>query len=306
MSEEIVAPRDTAEDVEEVDPVNVSVISFELDLKPMILALTGQVAAGDTKVRGIKPGYFRNPVSDDDIVDENGHLRPSSGAATAGGAPIIIPSGPLNTVPEEGAIERLDAASSPTFVRSGTRETFAFLSDITPALNNIDSVFGRTGAVVATLNDYSASLVGVTPAGAIESTNVQDALVEIDAELTSLAGVVAGITQGPQVDLVMSPAAPQTGGVWVTETVRSNGGFSAGDYAGGPGMSLAGYYGVGIWQLEAPNNKTFGVGFATGVPVWKRDDVQSAAIADATDAASVITSHNLLLAAARTLGLIAP
>lgn len=46
----------------------------------------------------------------------------------------------------------------------------------------VDSVFTRTGAVVATAGDYEASEVTNTPAGDIAATTVQGAIDELDAE----------------------------------------------------------------------------------------------------------------------------
>lgn len=46
----------------------------------------------------------------------------------------------------------------------------------------VDSVFGRTGVVVATAGDYGASAITNTPAGGISATNVQSALNELDSE----------------------------------------------------------------------------------------------------------------------------
>jgi hypothetical protein len=69
----------------------------------------------------------------------------------------------------------------------------------------IDSVFGRTGDVVATASDYDAVQVDFTPAGSLASTNLQDAIEELDAlvvaalalkqalnaNLTTIAGLTA-------------------------------------------------------------------------------------------------------------------
>ncbi|MBY0386076.1 hypothetical protein K2X05_13035 [bacterium] len=52
----------------------------------------------------------------------------------------------------------------------------------------VTSVFGRTGAVVAALNDYSASQIANTAAGNIAATTVQAAINELDSEKLSLAG----------------------------------------------------------------------------------------------------------------------
>ena len=51
----------------------------------------------------------------------------------------------------------------------------------------VDSVFGRTGVVVATAGDYGASAITNTPAGGISATNVQSALNELDSEKLAVA-----------------------------------------------------------------------------------------------------------------------
>lgn len=60
----------------------------------------------------------------------------------------------------------------------------------------VDSVFGRTGVVVAANGDYNAGNITNTPAGSIAATDVQAALNELDtekqpldADLTALAGL---------------------------------------------------------------------------------------------------------------------
>jgi hypothetical protein len=53
----------------------------------------------------------------------------------------------------------------------------------------VDSVFGRTGAVVAAASDYDADQVDFTPAGGIAATDVQAAIEELDSE--KAAGVHA-------------------------------------------------------------------------------------------------------------------
>lgn len=52
----------------------------------------------------------------------------------------------------------------------------------------VDSVFGRTGVIVAATNDYSASQVQNTPAGTIVATTVQDAINELDSEKQAALG----------------------------------------------------------------------------------------------------------------------
>lgn len=62
--------------------------------------------------------------------------------------------------------------------------------------DNILSVFGRTGVIIATSGDYSASQITNTPSGTISATNVQTAINELnsekqplDATLTALSGL---------------------------------------------------------------------------------------------------------------------
>lgn len=52
----------------------------------------------------------------------------------------------------------------------------------------VDSVFGRTGAVVSANGDYTASQVTNVPSGNISSTQVQAALNELDTEKVSKSG----------------------------------------------------------------------------------------------------------------------
>jgi hypothetical protein len=52
---------------------------------------------------------------------------------------------------------------------------------------SVSSVFSRTGSVVAANNDYSAGQIKNVAAGGIASTNVQDAINELDTEKASLA-----------------------------------------------------------------------------------------------------------------------
>lgn len=55
----------------------------------------------------------------------------------------------------------------------------------------VTSVFGRSGAIVATAGDYTATKITFTPAGTIAATNVQAALAEVDGDITALAAAKA-------------------------------------------------------------------------------------------------------------------
>jgi hypothetical protein len=63
---------------------------------------------------------------------------------------------------------------------------------------SVDSVFTRTGAVVAATSDYDADQIDVTPVGSIAATDVQAALEELDSEKAPVAHthVTTAITSG--------------------------------------------------------------------------------------------------------------
>ena len=56
--------------------------------------------------------------------------------------------------------------------------------------DSVSSVFGRTGAVVSANGDYTASQVTNVPAGTISSTNVQDAINELSADIATAQNVL--------------------------------------------------------------------------------------------------------------------
>jgi hypothetical protein len=55
----------------------------------------------------------------------------------------------------------------------------------------VDSVFGRTGAVVAQAGDYSATMIAFTPVGGIAAATVQAAIAELDSEKISSASAAS-------------------------------------------------------------------------------------------------------------------
>jgi len=64
---------------------------------------------------------------------------------------------------------------------------------------SVDSVFGRSGVVIAQTNDYEAEQIGVTPTGNIAATDVQNALGELDQEKvdkTTSISAGTGLTGG--------------------------------------------------------------------------------------------------------------
>jgi hypothetical protein len=59
---------------------------------------------------------------------------------------------------------------------------------------DVDSVFGRTGAVTATSGDYTASQVTNVPAGGIAATDVQAAITELDTEKQATGNYLTALT----------------------------------------------------------------------------------------------------------------
>jgi hypothetical protein len=68
------------------------------------------------------------------------------------------------------------------------------------AVAPVDSVFGRTGAVVAAAGDYDANQIDNTPAGGISATEVQAAINELDSEKVAKAGdtMTGQLNMGPK------------------------------------------------------------------------------------------------------------
>jgi hypothetical protein len=105
----------------------------------------------------------------------------------------------------------------------------------------VDSVFGRTGAVVAVSGDYTATQVTNTPAGNVAAITVQGAINELDTEKVGVAtvtakgdllaatgsGVIARLGVGSVGQAVRANPATSTGlewrstfqGVWAASTV---------------------------------------------------------------------------------------
>lgn len=77
----------------------------------------------------------------------------------------------------------------------------------------VDSVFGRTGVVIAAASDYDADQVDFTPAGGIEATDVQAAIEELDSEKEP-----ADATILKDADVGVSVAAARPGNVDVAGT----------------------------------------------------------------------------------------
>ena len=86
----------------------------------------------------------------------------------------------LNQITQSGAVN----GQAPIW--NGTTKQWE-PTNVSAVGNLITSVFGRTGAVVSSANDYSAGQVSNSPAGSVSSTTVQSAINELDAEKASLS-----------------------------------------------------------------------------------------------------------------------
>jgi len=95
---------------------------------------------------------------------------------------------------------------------SGTPDGSKFIRDdgtlAVPAGGAVDSVFSRTGAVVAAAGDYDADQVDFTPAGSISATDLQAAIEELDAE-KGPALVAKDVLSGPVVSGELAAYADQ-------------------------------------------------------------------------------------------------
>ena len=70
-----------------------------------------------------------------------------------------------------------------TDVQGAIDDLDSFASSIASTTANVDSVFGRTGVVIAVAGDYDADQITVIPFGDITATDVQTALEELKADI---------------------------------------------------------------------------------------------------------------------------
>jgi len=107
---------------------------------------------------------------------------PGGGTAITGWTYIITVAGTVDGVQfsiNDRILAITDDASTTTYVGNWLKLDYT---------DQVLSVFNRTGVIVATSGDYSASLITNTPAGSISSIDVQAAINEIDNDLTGHTG----------------------------------------------------------------------------------------------------------------------
>lgn len=122
-----------------------------------------------------------------------------------------------------------------------------------PGGGSVTSVFGRTGAVVATAADYSADEVSFAGAG-ITATNVEDAIVEVNDDLQTVAGDVATLTTDVSNRVIVAgqiggtPSSPTVLGLRTTSGGGTNltlGAVADGEYLRRSGATIVGGPGGG-------------------------------------------------------------
>lgn len=123
----------------------------------------------------------------------------------------------------------------------------------------VSSVFGRTGAVVAALNDYPASFITNTPAGGIASTDVQGALNELDTEKAAIASLDNVAFTGAYADLSGLPTLGTLAALNSPLPVLNGGTGATTD--SGARTNL----GLGTIATQAANNVTISGGSITGI-----------------------------------------
>lgn len=129
------------------------------------------------------------------------------------------------------------------------------LSFANPGSAPVSSVFGRTGAVVATSGDYSASQIVNTPSGNISSTDVQAALNELDGFIINALKIDGSLPMSGALQLPdgtsTSPALTFSSDV---STGLFNGGTSVGVSVSGSEVARfdsSGYLGIGTFAPAA-------------------------------------------------------
>ncbi len=118
-------------------------------------------------------GIILDALDTDAVLDQDYNANTIL-AANADDTPLPL------TVAEQRLVGRITAGNITDLTAAQVR-TLINVADGSQA-NTVDTVHGRTGTIVSATSDYDAVQIDVTPAGNIASTDVQNALEELDTE----------------------------------------------------------------------------------------------------------------------------
>lgn len=147
-------------------------------------------------------------------LDAEGKINPSQLPALAITDTFVVASqaAQLALTAEVGDVAVRTDLNKSFILRVTGAATLANWQELLTPTDAVSSIFGRSGAVTAQNNDYTAAQVANTPAGNIAATTVQAAIAELDAEKAPLASpTFTADAKTPPVDadfvLIMDSAA---------------------------------------------------------------------------------------------------
>ena len=152
-------------------------------IEATVAYVANQVAGGVT-YRGLMTAGadFTTNTTGNSYADANSSYLHGDMFVVSGDGILSFSDGDLNVTNGDAIIIDKDVADASIVVAdAGQIETSAVVT----------SVHGRTGAVVSANGDYDASQVNNVPSGKITATNIQDAINEIDSEISALDSSIA-------------------------------------------------------------------------------------------------------------------
>jgi len=154
------------------------------------LAAAGTVTATDTILQAFNKVVANIDLLEGGLVlkgnwDASAGTFPGAGAAQQGWFYIVSVAGTVDSV-SFNVGDKLYA-----LVDNASTTTFAGNWQKIDTTDQVASVFGRVGTVVAVAGDYTASQVTNVPAGGISAVTVQAAIDELDTEKANISGTLA-------------------------------------------------------------------------------------------------------------------